>query len=296
MTNLNAIETKDLTRSFPGGFCLDKVSFTLPQGCIMGLIGENGAGKSTLCRLLLGTLRSDAGEAFLLGQPVSGPGQSAYPASLREDIGVVLDNLGIPECLTAVQLGKVMRRVFTRWSDEKYAEYLKRFAVPENKTFKELSRGMKMKLTIAVALSHDPKLLILDEPTNGLDPVARDEFLDVLSDFTREENHSVLVSSHIVSDLEKVCDYISFLHEGRLIVSEEKDLLLSRYALLHCDKEDLAKLPKEALVHVRETQFSAEAVVIRTDSAGKPLISENAPGMHLAPVSIEELFIAMVKK
>ena len=217
---MNAIELSHVTKHFPG-FTLQDLSLTVPSGTICGLVGENGAGKSTTIRLLMGALRPDSGTCTVLGA------DSAAPEflSLKEDIGVVLDEAYFPESLNALQVGGVMAKTYRRWDGKQYQNYLTRFGLPEKKPFKDFSRGMKMKLAIAVALSHSPRLLVLDEATAGLDPIVRDEVLEIFNEFTREEDHSILISSHILSDLEKLCDYIAFLHQGRLLFCDEKDRL-----------------------------------------------------------------------
>ena len=278
---MNALEIRGLTKDY-GAFCLRNLNLTLPSGCILGLIGENGAGKSTTIKLILDMIRKDEGTVTILGQD----NQKNLPL-LKQDIGVVLDEVGIPECLTPLQVGKIMADTFTRWEDGLYRQYLGRFSLPEKKPFKELSKGMKMKLGLAVALSHHPRLLILDEATAGLDPVVREEILDILTDFTREESHSVLISSHIVSDLEKICDYIAFLHKGKLMLCEEKDRLLEEYGLIHCSKEQLSELDPQAVRGVKASPYGVEALVRRD---GVPA------GIPVSPVSIEELFIFMVKE
>ena len=278
---MNALEIKNLTKHY-GDFTLDNLNLTLPSGCIMGLIGENGAGKSTTIKLILDMIRRDEGTITLLGRD-----NRENITLTKQDIGVVLDEVGIPACLSAVQVGKVMARTFTRWDKELYAQYLKKLNLPEKRPFKEYSKGMKMKLGIAVALSHHPKLLILDEATSGLDPVVRDEVVEMFSEFTRDEDHAVLISSHIVSDLEKICDYIAFLHQGKLMLCEEKDRLLEEYGLIHCSREQLSELDQAAVKGVKTSPYGVEALVRRD---GVPA------GMTVSPVSIEELFIFMVKE
>ena len=275
---MNALEIRNLTRHF-GDFTLDSLNLTLPGGCILGLIGENGAGKSTTIRLILGMLRPDGGTVTILGRD-----NRDNLALTKQDIGVVLDEVGIPECMTPKQVGIVMADVFTRWDAKTYEGLLERFSLPENKKFKEFSRGMKMKLGLAVALSHEAKLLILDEATSGLDPVVRDEVVSILSEFTRDESHSILISSHIVSDLEKLCDYVAFLHKGKLLLCEEKDMLLSEYGILHCRPEDL---PETGVLHKKLSPYGAEAIV-RRDAV--------KPGTALSPISMEELFVFMSKE
>ncbi len=275
---MNALEIKSLNKSYPG-FSLDNLNLTLPQGCILGLIGENGAGKSTTIKLILDLLRPDSGSITILG--------TEHTRLSREDIGVVLDEVGIPECLTASQVGKVMKNLFKNWDSHRFDELLTQFSIPDGKIFKEFSRGMKMKLGIAVAMSHGARLLILDEATSGLDPVVRDEVVTMLSEFTREEGHSILISSHIVSDLEKLCDYIAFLHKGKLMLHEEKDVLLSRYGIVYCTHEQLPLLSPTAVLHRKENPYGAEVLVLR----------DAVPAdWKISPVSIEELFVFMVKE
>ena len=278
---MNALEIRNLTKDY-GAFRLENLNLTLPCGCIMGLIGDNGAGKSTTIKLILDMINRDGGTITILGRD-----NREDLILTKQDIGVVLDEVGIPSCLNAVQVGKVMANTFARWDQELYAQYLKKLDLPEKRPFKEYSKGMKMKLGIAVALSHHPKLLILDEATSGLDPVVRDEVVEMFSEFTRDESHAVLISSHIVSDLEKICDYIAFLHKGKLMLCEEKDRLLEEYGLIHCSKEQLAELDETAVRGVKASPYGVEALVRRD---GIPT------GMQVSPVSIEELFIFMVKE
>ena len=278
---MNAIEIKDLCKTYPG-FSLDHVNLTLPCGCIMGLVGENGAGKSTTIRLILDMIARDSGTITLLGKD-----NRENIRLLKEDIGVVLDEVGIPACLNPKQVGKIMANTFRNWEQAVYDSLLEKLAVPPEKPFKDFSKGMKMKLGIAIALSHRPKLLILDEATSGLDPVVRDEVLDLFSEFTREESHAVLISSHIVSDLEKICDYIAFLHKGRLLLCEEKDALKEKYGLLRCSREQLSALPPEAVIGRKETAYGVKAIAARDAVPA---------GLSLSPIDIEELFIFMVKE
>ena len=278
---MNALEIKNLTKSYPG-FTLDNLNLTLPSGCIMGLIGENGAGKSTTIKLILDMIHKDSGSIIILGKD-----NTDSIELTKEDIGVVMDEVGIPECLTVKQVGNVMRHTFYNWDDAEYARLAQKLALPDKKQFKEFSRGMKMKLGIAIALSHKAKLLILDEATSGLDPVVRDEVVEMFSDFTRDENHSILISSHIVSDLEKLCDYVAFLHKGKLLLCEEKDQLLAEYGLIHCTAEEIQNLPAEAIKYKKENPYGIEAMVLRNAVPA---------GVNVSPISIEELFVFMVKE
>lgn len=278
---MNALEIKNLSKSFKD-FKLDNFSLTLPSGCIMGLIGENGAGKSTVIRLILGMLHKDGGTVKILGRD----NDEDNICLTKQDVGVVTDEIGIPECLTAKQVGRIMKYTFTNWNDSEYERLLEKLSVPCDKPFRDFSRGMKMKLGIAIALSHESKLLILDEATNGLDPVVRNEVVEMLTEFTRDENHSILISSHIVSDLEKLCDYVAFLHKGKLLLCEEKDLLLGEYGILHCGAEELSSINKSAILHKKESPYGVEAIVRR---------SAVTKGMNLSPITIEELFVFTVK-
>ena len=277
---LNALEVHELSKHYRD-FTLDRVSMTLPSGCVMGLVGENGAGKTTVIKLLLGMLRRDGGTVRVLGRDMD---ESAR--EVREELGVVLDEVGFPECLTAPQVGKIMASVYKNWDARAYADNLKKLALPENKAFKEFSSGMKMKLSLAVALSHNARLLVLDEALNGVDPVARDEILDIFMDYTRDEGHSILLSSHIVSDLEKVCDYIAFLHRGKLMLCDEKDALLEKYGLIHVSREQLAELDGAAVKGSKSSPYGVEAVVER---------SRVPAGMKITPVGLEELFVYMAR-
>ncbi len=278
---MNAIETHGLTKRYEG-FTLDGLDLTLPAGCIMGLVGENGAGKSTTIRLLLGLTNADEGTATVLGTP-AGP----HMRKVKQDIGVVLDDVGFPAGLKAGQIGKIMAAAYERWDQGLFEKYLRELAIPTDKKFSALSRGNRMKLGIAAALSHDAKLLILDEPTGGLDPVVRDEVVDIFSDFTRDPGRSILISSHIVSDLEKLCDYIAFLHKGKLLLCEEKARLLEEYGLIQCSREELAGLAPGAVRGRRETPYHVEALV-RRDAL--------PADMAVRPVTIEELFVLLVKE
>lgn len=254
----NAIEVRKLCRAYPG-FELRDVEFDLPHGYILGLVGENGAGKSTLINLLMNAVARDAGSVQVLGCDP----QSAEFAQVKQEIGVVLDEACFPWAMNARHVGKMMRSAYKNWDQSAYEGALKRFALPMEKPFREYSRGMRMKLSIAVALSHGARLLILDEATSGLDPMARDAMLNILNEYTRNARNSILISSHIVSDLEKICDGIAFLHRGRLVFCEDKDRLMEDYALLRLTRAAFEAVPPEAVVSVRENAYNVEALVRR---------------------------------
>lgn len=260
---MNAIEIKNLSKSYPG-FDLRDINLALPTGSIMGLVGENGAGKSTTLKLIMNAISRDSGSVDVFGVN----NQSNEFNAAKEDIGVVLDEAYFPEVLTPKNVGIVMKNTYRNWDDACYQSFLEKFRLPESKAFKDFSRGMKMKLAIAVAMSHNPKLLILDEATSGLDPIVRDEILDIFNDFTRDETHSVLLSSHIISDLEKICDYIAFIHNGRLLFCEEKDLLLEKYAVVKMSKVDFEGIPEEAVKGRKASKYGVEALVLKSAVSG----------------------------
>lgn len=277
---MNALEIKDLTKSYKS-FQLGPVNLTLPSGCIMGLIGENGAGKSTTIKLILDMIEKENGTIRIFEKD-----NQKGLSKTKEDIGVVLNEPGYPECIRAGQLGKIMKYTYKQWDDKVFSELVKKLKIPEDTDFKDLSSGNKMKLGIAAAMSHHAKLLILDEATNGLDPVAREDVLDMLYEFTRDETHSILISSHIVSDLEKLCDYIAFIHNGKILLCEEKDRLLEKYGMIRCGEEELKRLDNEAVKGKKSTPYGIEAVVDR---------KKIPKDMEIGTVSIEDLFVFMIK-
>ena len=279
---MNAIKLSHINKSF-GDFAIRDLNLTVPSGTICGLVGENGAGKSTTIRLLMGALQPDSGTASVLGTDVTSP----EFREVKEDIGVVLDEAYFPESLNAMQVGKIMVATYRQWDQRLYDGYLKRFDLPEKKQFKDFSRGMRMKLAIAVALSHQPKLLVLDEATAGLDPIVRDEVLDIFNEFTREEDHSILISSHILSDLEKLCDYIAFIHKGDLLFCEEKDRLLEQYGIFEDSRENLDCLQPEAIVAREETRYGGVRALVKRDLA--------PAGFQLEKPSVEDIVLFLVK-
>ena len=279
---MNAIELKQVKKRY-GDFALNDVNICLPQGCVLGLIGENGAGKSTLIRMMCGMCKPDGGDVIVLGERA---GRSAAFTRVKQDIGVVLDEACLPDELTAPQIAQCMRGIYTNWDDEVFGGFMRRFALPEDKAVRHYSRGMKMKLAIAAAMSHHAKLLLLDEATSGLDPVVRDDILDVFNEFTRQENHSVLISSHIVSDLEKICDYVVFIHKGNVILSEEKDRLLEKYALLAMERAQYDAMPKEGVRRMLDAHGTVRVLMAR----------EYVPhGMPLERLGLEDMMLMIEK-
>lgn len=280
----NSIEVNGLCKSYDD-FQLDHVDLTLPGGAILGLIGENGAGKSTTIKCILNLIRRDKGTIRVFGQDnVEGD------QAIKQDVGVVLDECFFHDSLRASDVDAVLRRIYRKWDRALFRRYCQQFSLPEKKTVKEYSRGMKMKLSLAAALAHRPRLLILDEATSGLDPVVRDEILDEFLNFIQEEDHSILLSSHITSDLEKVADYITYIHKGRTVLSGAKDELLEQYGRLVCRSSDLERLDSGLIVGVRRSQFGCEALV--NDRAG---IREAYPELTVDPVTLEDIMVFTVK-
>lgn len=281
MRQMNAIEIKGLTKQYKD-FRLGSFDLTLPAGSIMGLVGENGAGKSTTIKLITHAITADAGTISVLGVDNS---TKAF-LDVKEDIGVVLDEAYFPEVMSAKNVGRVMAKTYRHWDEGKFQNYLSRFSLPPDKVFMDYSRGMRMKLAIAVALSHDAKLLILDEATSGLDPMVRDEILDIFNDFTREDNHSILLSSHIISDLEKICDYVAFLHKGQLLLCDEKDRILEEYTMVRLPMQRLADLPEDSVIARRDNGYGTEALVHRSR------IPEGLPTEH---TTLEDIILFLAK-
>lgn len=273
----NKIEIKNLTKHY-GGFTLDNVSFSVPRGSVVGLIGENGAGKSTIIKSLLGVINTDGGEILFDGVPLGRLGKNQ-----RQLTGVVLDDVSLPSAVNLRELNTVMKNMFSRWDEQTFFALTERFRLPRDKKTGEFSKGMKMKTAIAAALSHGAETLILDEPTSGLDPVARDEILDILYDFMQNSGHAVLISSHITSDLEKLCDYVVFIHGGKVAVSGEKDALLEEYAVYGGNISDL---DPAAVVRVRRRNYGADALVKK---------SMIPPSFGTEKTTLEDIMLFFVK-
>lgn len=250
-----AIEVQGLTKHYPG-FTLDQVSFSVPAGSIVGFIGENGAGKSTTIKAVLDLIRTDGGEVRLMGRKNG----AAFP-EIKEQIGVVFDESYFPDNLRITDVDKIMKSIFRNWDSAVFFSYCHRFELPDKKIIKNFSRGMKMKLSIAAALSHQTKLLILDEATSGLDPVVRNEILDIFREFIQDEDHTVFLSSHITSDIERIADYILLIHKGRVLLFEEKDTLLDEYGIVRCTPEQAKTLDESQIAGIRRNQFETEVLV-----------------------------------
>ena len=276
------LEVKGICKSY-GAFQLDHVSFQLPKGAIMGLIGENGAGKSTTIKLILDLIRRDQGEILLFGQ-------DNRKVELKQQIGVVFDENHFPEVMTPLQVGKMLEKIYSSWNGQQYQKLLSQFGLDGKKQIKDLSRGMKMKLSLAAAICHGAKLLILDEPTSGLDPVVRNEILDLFLEFIQDGERSILLSSHITSDLERAADYITFIHEGRVLLSGSKDDMLYGYGILKGGREQLSKVRKSDYLGLRTSDYGFEALVSDRQEAQR-----RYPELLVDRVTLEDIMLLMIK-
>ncbi len=276
----NSIEIKNLTCKYPQ-FTLDGISFDIPCGSVMGLIGENGAGKSTLIKAVLGLLRPVSGSITVLGE-----NSTKLTDTVKEKIGAVFDEMPFPKELNAKQLNKVLAGIFTCWDDDMFRSYMERFGLPLNKKIGSFSRGMQMRLSFAAALSHAPQLLVLDEPTGGIDPVMRSELLDLLLEFMQDETHSILISTHITSDLEHIADYIGFIHKGKLVFCEERNELKEKHRILKCTDEQLSQIDPSDIIGKRDGKFSHEILTAAYEKY--PNIAQDIP-------DIDELMVYYVK-
>lgn len=282
----NILELRQVSKTFPkSDFTLDKVSLSLPYGAILGIVGENGAGKTTTIGCILNTIWKDSGTIKLFGKEMSDA-----DTAMREKIGVVYDGDNFPVCWTAEQLSGVMQGLYSSWDKALFLKYLAGFGLPARQKIRSYSRGMTMKLAIAAALSHHPQLLILDEATSGLDPVMRDEMLDVFLDFVQDEDHSILLSSHITSDLEKIADYIAFIHNGKLLMTASKNELVYNYAVMRCrESQFLALDPKDILAY-RKRDFQIDVLVSDGALAGKKY-----KGVIVDQTDVDEIMLFLAK-
>lgn len=284
MMNNYALSISGLTKIYRD-FTLDSVSFDVPRGAIVGLIGENGAGKSTILNAVLGLIKKDAGTISILGEV-----EEAISFDTRNQIGVVFDGNNFPDGLTPMALNKLLQNVYVSWDESKYLSTLDKLSLPKNKKIKAFSKGMKMKLSIAVALSHNSKLLILDEATSGLDPVVRDDILDLFLDFVQDENNSILVSSHITSDLEKVADYIVFIHKGKVIFSKPKDELKYNYGIVKCGAAQFDDMQKADIIAYRKQDYEWQVLV-----SDKAATKAKYPKAVIVPATLDDIMLIYIK-
>ncbi len=277
----NVIEIANLTKKYDT-FTLGPIDLSIPSGQIIGLIGENGAGKTTLLKSLLGIIQSTTGEITVLDKPAT--------ENANSSIGVVLDNMFFPEILTPKDIDTIMSDIYDNWDKKLFDEYMQKFSLPTNKPLKTLSKGMRKKVEIATALAHHPKLLILDEPTTGLDPVVRSEVLDIFLDFIQDETHTILMSTHITSDLEHIADRIIFIDAGKILIDETKDDLVDEYGILKCDLDCLDKFDENEIVAYKKNRYSCDILV-----KNKTAIAKKYKDYTIDKITLEDLMLLMIK-
>lgn len=279
-----SIEVINVTKQY-SKFKLDQVSMHIPSGSIVGLVGENGAGKTTLIKLILNLIKKDQGTIKLFEKD-----HILSEKEIKQEIGVVLEDSFFPEILKVKDIDSVLSKLYQHWDSELFFRYIKDFQLPTNQLIKNLSKGMKMKLQIISALAHHPKLLILDEPTSGLDPVVRNEILDIFQEFIQDETHSILLSTHITSDLEHIADYITFIHEGKIILAESRDELMDNYGVIKCKKEDFDKIDTKDIIKYRKNRYDYE-ILINNKKEAKKKYKE----MIIDPITIETMMVLLIK-
>lgn len=280
----NSIEIKNVSKNYDN-FSLKNVNLTIPSGSIVGLIGENGAGKTTLIKSILGIVKIDNGSIKIFNKGINQ--EDNY---IKEDIGVVLDNSFFPELLNASDVSAVMANIYKNWDNDLYNKYLKDFDIPTEQAIKTFSKGMRKKLEIATALAHKPKLLILDEPTSGLDPVVRTEILDIFLNFIQDEDHTILLSTHITSDLEHIADYIVFIDNGNIILNDSRDAILDNYGVLKVEEKDFNKIDKEDIIKYKKNRYNYEILVDNKDK-----ITKKYKNMIVDKASLEDIMVLNIK-
>ena len=278
----NVIEIKKLSKKY-SKFELGELSVNIPSGQIIGLIGENGAGKTTLIKSILNIIKINNGSIKIFGKDYSDD-------SIKEDIGVVLDNSFFPELMTPNDINIVMKNVYSTWDEELYKKYLESFEISLNMSLKQMSKGMRKKTEIAVSLAHKPKLLILDEPTSGLDPVVRSEVLDIFLDFIKDEDHTIILSTHITSDLEQIADRILFIDAGKIVLDEARDDIIDDYAVLKCDVDEFSKIDKTDIVTYKKNKYNCEILI-----KDKSKLSKKYKNYVIDKITLEELMVLIIK-
>ena len=281
----NIIEIKNLVKKYDDKFKLGSINLDIPSGIIVGLIGENGAGKTTLIKSILNILKIDEGNIKIFNKDFN-----KEENNIKEDIGVVLDNMFFPEILTPNDINIIMKDIYKKWDEELFKKYLNDFGLNLNKQIKTMSKGMRKKIEIATSLSHHPKLLILDEPTSGLDPVVRNEVLDIFLDFIQDEEHTILLSTHITSDLEHIADKIIFINKGKILLDKNRDDLLDNYGILKCDINSFNTISKEDIIVYKKNKYNYEILV---DNISK--IKKKYKNFIVDKITLEELMVLMIK-
>lgn len=280
-----AIEIKNMRKKYDSKFELGEINLEIPSGIIVGLIGENGAGKTTLIKSILSIIKIDEGQIKIFDKDYK-----YNEKAIKEDIGVILDNMFFPELLTPKDIDNIMKDIYKNWDSSLFFKYMEKFNLEANKQIKTMSKGMRKKLEIATAISHHPKLLILDEPTSGLDPVVRSEILDIFLDFIKDEDHTILLSTHITSDLEHIADQIIFIDKGRIILNKNRDGILDNYGILKCDINDFNRIDKEDIVTYKKNKYNYEILI-----NNKNKLSKKYKDFIIDKITIDELMLLMIK-
>lgn len=280
----NIIEVSDVSKNY-SNFQLKNINLNVPKGSIVGLVGENGAGKTTLIKLILGLVKKNSGEIKVFNKNMS-----ENESIIKEDIGVALDDSFFYDNLKIKDIDKIMTKMYNNWDTNLFYEYVDKFKLPKDKILKKFSLGMKKKLEIITALSHHPKLLILDEPTSGLDPVMRNEILDIFMDFIQDEEKSVLLSTHITSDLENIADYICFIHNGEIVLFDEKEELINKYGILKCGLDDFNKIDKHDIVKYYKNHYGYEILINNKNN-----LKNKYKDMVIDKITIEMLMYLYIK-
>ena len=281
----NAIEIRNLVKNYGNKFTLGEINLDIPSGIIIGLIGENGAGKTTLIKSILNIIRLDKGNIKLFGKDIK-----INESEIKENIGVVLDNMFFPELLMPKDINSIMKEVYKNWDEQLFNKYLSEFKLKNNQSIKSMSKGMRKKLEIATALSHHPKLLILDEPTSGLDPVVRNEVLDIFLDFIQDEEHTILLSTHITSDLEHIADKIIFINQGKVVLDQSRDDLLDNYGILKCDVDKFDTISKDDIIAYKKNKYDYEILINDINK-----IRKKYKDFIVDKITLEELMVLMIK-
>lgn len=281
----NAIEIRNLVKNYGDKFTLGEINLNIPSGIIVGLIGENGAGKTTLIKSILNIIRSDKGNIKIFEKDIK-----INESEIKENIGVVLDNMFFPELLMPKDINSIMKDVYKNWDEQLFNKYLSEFKLKNNQSIKSMSKGMRKKLEIATALSHHPKLLILDEPTSGLDPVVRNEVLDIFLDFIQDEEHTILLSTHITSDLEHIADKIIFINQGKVVLDQSRDDLLDNYGILKCDVDNFDTISKDDIIAYKKNKYDYEILINDINK-----IKKKYKDFIVDKITLEELMVLMIK-
>lgn len=281
----NAIEIDKLIKKYDDKFTLGPISTKIPSGEIIGLIGENGAGKTTLLKTILNIILPTSGEIKIFNKD-----HIKYEDEIKEDIAVVLDDMFFPEILSVKDLDPIMSGTYKNWCSQMFFSYLEEFNIDKTSQIKKLSKGMRKKLEIACALAHKPKLLILDEPTSGLDPIIRNEVLDIFLKFIEDEEHTILFSTHITSDLEHIADRILFVDKGNVLLDEARDNLIDKYGIIKCSEEDFSKIDKSEIICFKKNKYDYQILTNNLQVAKKKYKS-----FIIDKITLEDLMVLMIK-